>query len=121
MYDISILVHTYPFFFLLLWPLPFAFLILKDPFSHPKHPFSLNFLNPQTPISLHFLSFLNPQTPISLYFLSFYQPRTPLSHFFPLSLTFSLLPTFVCPPFLISIFLTHRSTHDNSHGCSSSS
>ena len=85
MYDISILVHTYPFFFLLLWPLPFAFLILKDPFSHPKHPFSLNFLNPQTPISLHFLSFLNPQTPISLYFLSFYQPpKTSLSFLLPL-------------------------------------
>ena len=96
------------------WFLPFFF-----PFSYPQNttfPFILShFLNPKH----HFISFSQtPNTHISLFSLIFLTPKH-LSHFFPLSLTFSLIPTCVCPPFLISTFLTYRYTHDNCHGCSS--
>ena len=84
-------------------------------FLNPKHHF-LSFS--QTP-NTHFSVFSQtPNTHISLFSLIFLTPKH-LSHFFPLSLTFSLIPTCVCPPFLISTFLTYRYTHDNCHGCSS--
>ena len=106
-------------------PLLFSSLMVSPIFLplNTTFPFILShFLNPKHHFLYIFSHFLNPKHP----FLSiFSNPKHPylsiFSHFFPFSLTFSLIPTSMCPPFLISTFLTYRSTHDNRHGCSSSS
>ena len=63
-------------------PLNTTFLFILSHFLNPKH---------------HFISFSQtPNTHISVFSLIFLTPKH-LSHFFPLSLTFSLIPTFVSP------------------------